>query len=135
MKLRFFKITKFNIFFEWSTFIMVNFIMKLPQQFRFSLKNTPKNAKNIAFRKNINLFLFARFGHFSVLLWPKMAYYIATWSHTVYTCGFKHFQQTFFSKSLKMANFGLNWKCLVGGFTMFSNLLQVVLQDLSSKIP
>ena len=35
---------------------MVNFIMKLPLEFRFSLNNTPKNAKNIAFRKNKNLF-------------------------------------------------------------------------------
>ena len=56
VKLRFFNITKFNIFFQWSTFIMVNFIMKLPLECRFSLKNTPKNAKNIAFRKNKNLF-------------------------------------------------------------------------------
>ena len=45
VKLRFFKITKFNIFFQWSTFIMVNFVMKLPLQCRFLLKTPLKMPK------------------------------------------------------------------------------------------
>ena len=69
---------------------MVDFIMKLPLECIFSLKNTPKNAKNFAFIKKS--LLFARFGHFLALMWPKMAYYIAYWSHTIHTCGFRHFQ-------------------------------------------
>ena len=79
VKLWFSKNTKFNNFFQWSKFIMVNFIIKLPPECRFYLKTPHKNAKNRDFWKMKNLCFWLDLFTF---LWPKTAYYIAFWSHT-----------------------------------------------------
>ena len=59
--------------------------------------------------------------------WPKMTYFIVSWSDTVdIVC--------FFSKPLKMAHIKLKWNCLEGCFTMIATLRQWILQELSRKI-
>ena len=74
-----------------------------------------------AFYKKIQLF--PRFAP----EWPKMTYFIVSWSDTVdIVC--------FFSKPLKMAHIKLKWNCLEGCFTMIATLRQWILQELSRKI-